>query len=92
VVGNVAQGGQGTPGGNGGNGFGGGFYNDGTSMLTLQHELVTANLALGGNAGAGGTNGEGIGGGVYNLGAFSFDVFTIILGNHASTSNDNIGP
>lgn len=30
------------------------------------------------------------GGSVYNLGTFSPDVYTIILGNHASTSNYNV--
>jgi hypothetical protein len=34
----------------------------------------------------------GIGGGVYTLGAFSEDASTVITGNHASTSDDNIGP
>jgi hypothetical protein len=33
-----------------------------------------------------------VGGGVYNLGTFTFDVFTDITGNHASTSNDDIFP
>jgi hypothetical protein len=34
----------------------------------------------------------GIGGGIYNLGTFTFDAFTVIKGNHASTSNDDIFP
>ena len=34
----------------------------------------------------------GIGGGIYTLGTFSYDAFTVILFNHASTSGDNIGP
>ena len=33
----------------------------------------------------------GIGGGIYTLGTFTFDAFTVILFNHASTSGDNIG-
>jgi hypothetical protein len=33
-----------------------------------------------------------VGGGVYNQGAFTFDVFTVIEGNHASTGNDDIFP
>jgi hypothetical protein len=33
-----------------------------------------------------------VSGGVYNLGAFTFDVTTIIRKNHASTSNDDIFP
>jgi hypothetical protein len=39
-----------------------------------------------------GSDGQGIGGGVYHLGAFSFDVTTVIRKNHDSTSNDSIGP
>jgi hypothetical protein len=48
---------------------------------------VTDNLAL-----AGGLGGQGIGGGVYHLGVFSFDSRTIVVKNHAATSNDNVGP
>ena len=33
-----------------------------------------------------------VGGGTYTLGTFSFDVFTVIEDNDASTSDDNIGP
>jgi hypothetical protein len=33
----------------------------------------------------------GVGGGVYNLGDFSA-VHTVIAGNHASTSNDDVFP
>jgi hypothetical protein len=78
---NLAQGGD-----DGGNGYGGGLYNDATSTLTLQSCTVTHNDADGGDDGA------GIGGGVYNLGAFTYDVATIIKHNHASTSGDDIGP
>jgi hypothetical protein len=31
-----------------------------------------------------------VGGGVDNLGTFTFDSFTVILRNHASTSNDDL--
>jgi hypothetical protein len=37
-------------------------------------------------------DGLGVGGGVYNLGTFTFDVFTVIKKNHASTSYDDIFP
>jgi hypothetical protein len=67
----------------GGVGLGGGAYNDATSSLALTASLVTGNHANGS---------PGIGGGVYNLGTFSFDVLTVIDRNHASTSNDNVGP
>jgi hypothetical protein len=53
---------------------------------------VRGEQAQGVEAGTGGTDGQGVGGGVYNnLGTFS-DVFTVIEGNHASTSNDEIFP
>jgi hypothetical protein len=74
---NLAQG------GGGGNGLGGGAYNDATSTLKLTKSLVIGNHA----------NGKpGVGGGIYNLGTFTFDVFTVIAFNHASTSGDNVGP
>jgi hypothetical protein len=34
----------------------------------------------------------GIGGGVYTLGTFTYDVATVIVHNHASTSGDDLGP
>jgi hypothetical protein len=67
--------------GAGGAGLGGGAYNDATSSLTLTTTSVTSNHA----------NGQpGIGGGVYNLGTFTVDALTVITGNHASTSNDDV--
>jgi hypothetical protein len=89
---NAAVGGGGGLGGNGGNGQGGGVFNDAASSLTLQHSSIVNNAAAGGAAGLGGSDGKGVGGGVYNLGAFSFDVFTIIKRNDASTSNDDVFP
>ena len=65
----------------GGAGLGGGAYNDATSSLALTKALITFNDADGS---------PGIGGGVYTLGTFT-DLFTLIVGNHASTSGDNIG-
>ena len=55
---------------------------------------IVLNQADGGPGGTGGSDGQGIGGGVYisPLGTFTFDAFTIIAHNHASTSNDNIFP
>lgn len=79
---NIAQGGKGSP---GGNGLGGGAYNDADSTLALEDSTVILNRANGAPP-----SGEGIGGGIYNLGTFTFDTLTIILNNHASTSNDNI--
>ena len=55
------------------------------------HSLVIGNLAQGGHAGSGGTAGQGIGGGLY-LAAGSTTTLnkTIVAGNRASTSNNNI--
>jgi hypothetical protein len=89
---NAATGGAGGVGGNGGNGQGGGVFNDATASLALQHSGIVSNAATGGAAGLGGSDGKGVGGGVCNLGAFSFDVFTIIKKNRATTSNDNVFP
>jgi len=63
--------------------LGGGAYNDATSTLALTHSSVTRNHANGS---------AGIGGGIYTLGLFTFDPFTVIADNHASTSGDDIGP
>lgn len=79
---NHAQGGDGVA---GGNGLGGGGFNDATSSLTLLASTVIQNHANGGQ----GDVGAGIGGGIYNLGLFTFDAFTVIHDNHASTSNDD---
>jgi hypothetical protein len=55
--------------------------------------MIVGNRSDGGDAGAGGSDGQGVGGGVYNLGTFDLDVASIIVGNHASTSDDNVfGP
>jgi hypothetical protein len=88
---NRAIGGDGAGEGDGGNGFGGGVYNDATSSLQLEHCSVTENHANGGDGDDGGSDGEGIGGGVYNVGLLEFDEFTLILQNHASTSDDDVG-
>jgi hypothetical protein len=66
-----------------GAGLGGGAFNDATSRLTLTAASVTQNHANGS---------PGIGGGIYTLGTFSEDASTVITDNHASTSDDNIGP
>ena len=88
---NVAQGGVGGVGGDGGNGLGGGAYNDAATTLALTKDLVTLNRADGGHGRHGGADGDGIGGGFYSMGTYT-DLFTLIVGNDASTSGDNIGP
>jgi hypothetical protein len=94
---NVAVGGNGGLGGNGGNGSGGGVFvgatiGTNTPSLDVSGSSITNNHAMGGAGTGGGAFGLGVGGGVYNLGSFTFDVFTDITGNHASTSNDDIFP
>ena len=75
----------------GGNGFGGGVFigatrGSFTPSLDVSDTNITANSADGG---AGASTGSGIGGGVYNLGDFD-PLDTVIQGNKASTSNDDI--
>jgi hypothetical protein len=84
---NFALGGDGAD-GSGGDGFGGGAYNAAAGSLQFEGCTATKNHANGGEGDAG--DGEGIGGGVHNLGLFDFDVLTLIFGNHASTSHDDV--
>jgi hypothetical protein len=94
---NAAIGGNGGLGGNGGNGQGGGLFNDGPSSfgvpsLTLERSQVVNNEASGGPEGSGGKDGQGVGGGLYLTagGIACADLLTIIAGNHASTSDDEL--
>jgi hypothetical protein len=89
---NQAVGGDGGSAGNGGNGLGGGIYVDALSTLTLLGATVEYNRAVGGAAGDGGSDGQGIGGGIYVAagGVACADSLTVILGNHATTSNDDV--
>ena len=61
------------------------------SSASINTSALVGNLALGGEGGSGGSDGEGIGGGVYDLGTFT-ELAALIVGNFASTSNDNIYP
>jgi hypothetical protein len=97
IVANDTVGGSGASGGNGGNGEGGGIFNDkrgqAGATTTVLSSVIAGNEADGGAAGAGGSAGQGVGGGVFNIGTFFLDAVSIILGNDASTSNDNVfGP
>jgi hypothetical protein len=93
VTENEADGGTGASGGNGGNGFGGGVFIDAGASARVITSLIIGNQADGGAAGTGGSAGQGVGGGVFNLGTFFLDAASILLGNDASTSNDNVfGP
>jgi hypothetical protein len=89
---NRAVGGEGEEGGNGGNGLGGGIYEDAHSTLTLRGDAVERNHADDGAAGIGGSDGQGVGGGAYIMpgGVACADALTIIAGNHASTSDDDV--
>ncbi|MFL5244964.1 MAG: hypothetical protein ACJ8FY_22915 [Gemmataceae bacterium] len=86
---NRVRGGNGDGAGVGGNAHGGGLFIDSDSTVHLIASLIVKNRAKGG---AGSTPGEGIGGGVYNLGSFLPDAASLIFGNHASTSNDDVCP
>jgi hypothetical protein len=89
VVGNQAVGGAGGSGSTGGAGLGGGLSILAGNVATSNDCIIKGNRAQGG---AGTTNGHGLGGGVFNEGTFTTDVLTVIKGNHASTSNDDIFP
>jgi predicted outer membrane repeat protein len=90
---NMAVGGGAESGGTGGNASGGGiFVGAGNTSATMDGSIIIKNAAIGGGAETGGTAGQGIGGGVFSLGALSFDTATVIVGNVASTSNDDIFP
>jgi hypothetical protein len=75
----------------GGNGFGGGVY-VAVGTATLRASEINGNLALGGEGDDGGADGQGVGGGVYIAPGVSAcaDLLTIIDGNHASTSDDDV--
>src|SRR5262249_14171162 len=102
LPGNQVRAGAGGAGGNGGSGRGGGLFNDGPSthpsnpcaptILVVSGSTVTGNEAVGGAAGESGEESAGIGGGQYlpPEGEACVDLVTLIFGNRASTSNDDI--
>jgi hypothetical protein len=94
VENNLAIGGAGGVGGAGGDGQGGGIFQDGNahSTLTLLGDTIAKNHAIGGAAGLGGSDGEGVGGGLYLTpgGVACADLLTVISGNHATTSDDDV--
>jgi hypothetical protein len=89
--GNLAQGGAGGAGGTGGEGLGGGIFVGAGDKADIGHVLITANQAVGGAAGAGGST-AGRGGGLYidPSAKVCLSTDSIVVGNHASTSNDDI--
>jgi hypothetical protein len=88
---NKAVGGDGSA-GNGGNGLGGGVFTDKTAVLTVKGSTIIGNDADGGTGAPGFSNGKGQGGGVFIAagGDACIDLVTIITGNHASTSDDDV--
>jgi hypothetical protein len=93
IVANTAQGGTAGSSAVGGDGLGGGiFVGPGSGTATLKGVQVSGNLVQGGAKGQGTTTGPGLGGGVYvDPGAsVTADRQTRIVGNRASTSNDDV--
>ncbi len=79
IIGNFAIGGAG-----GGPGEGGGVYSSGSAAFS--GVLIALNSAIGGSGG-----GQGVGGGLYvTMGTLTLTGSTKVLGNFATTSNDNI--
>jgi hypothetical protein len=75
----------------GGDGLGGGiFVGSGTAML--QGVLVSGNQAQGGVDSQDNTTGQGLGGGVYvdPSASATMDMQTLIAGNQASKSNNDV--
>jgi hypothetical protein len=94
IDGLIASGNQaiGGAGGTGGDGLGGGIFFGAGDQADINRAIVTANQADGGAAGTGGTAGMGIGGGLYidPSAKVCLSTDSIVVGNHASTSNDDI--
>ena len=60
--------------------------------MTVSASRITFNLARGGEGVDRGADGQGVGGGVYITpgGTGCADALTVIAGNHASTSEDDV--
>jgi hypothetical protein len=91
LIGNMAQGGTAGSSAVGGDGLGGGLFAGGGTVV-LKGVLVSGNQAQGGVDSQGNTTGQGLGGGLYvdpsaNVTA---DVETLIAGNQASKSNNDV--
>lgn len=78
--------------GNGGDGLGGGLAVFGRSTASVTASTIVANTARGGAPNAAGYPGHGIGGGTYATGTITLDAATVIAGNHASTSDNDVYP
>jgi hypothetical protein len=91
IVGNTAQGGTAGSSAVGGDGLGGGIF-VGSGTAALKGVLVSGNQAHGGVDSQQNTTGQGLGGGVYVDPSATVTAMaeTIITGNHASKSNDDV--
>jgi hypothetical protein len=91
IVGNQAQGGTANSSAVGGDGLGGGLF-VGSGSAMLEAVLVSSNQAQGGVDSQGNTTGQGLGGGVYvdPSASATMDMQTLIAGNQASMSNNDV--
>ena len=91
IVGNVAKGGTEGSSAVGGDGSGGGIYVD-TGTGVRQGVLVSGNQAQGGVDSQGNITGNRLGGGVYvdPSASATMDLQTLIAGNQASKSNNDV--
>jgi hypothetical protein len=91
LIGNVAQGGTAGSSAQGGDGLGGGLY-AASGTVVLEAVLAIGNQAQGGVDGQGNTTGNGLGGGVYvdPRASATADLQTLIAGNQASKSNNDV--
>jgi hypothetical protein len=91
IVGNLAQGGTEGSSAVGGDGLGGGLW-AGSGTVVLETVLVSGNQAQGGVDNQGKTTGQGIGGGAFvdPSASATEDMQTLIAGNQASKSNNDV--
>ena len=91
IFGNIAQGRKVESTAVGGDGLGGGLF-AGSGTVVVEAVLVSGNESQGGADSQGNTSGNGLGGGVYvdPSATVSANAPTIISGNHASKSNDDV--
>jgi hypothetical protein len=91
IFGNVVQGGTAGSSAVGGDALGGGLF-AGSGTVVLEAVLVSDNRAQGGADSSGNTSGNGLGGGVYvdPSASATEDLQTLIAGNQASKSNNDV--
>jgi hypothetical protein len=90
ILDNTAQGGRGKGAGRGGDATGGGVFADLYSRIVPNSAVIIGNRAIGGLGGSAGLAGAGVGGGVYLTTGGLGRGRALILGNHASTLDDDI--